>query len=57
MEQTNEKRLNINLNDLFKHLGHTLVFTSYGEVNYSLECEDCHEVIWDIDKDVYEDDD
>ena len=57
MEQTNEKRLDINLNDLFKHLGHTLVFTSYGEVNYSLECEDCHEVIWDIDKDVYEDDD
>jgi hypothetical protein len=55
MEQANEKELNIPLNELIKHLGHALVFTSYGQVNYSLECEDCHEVIGDID--VYEGDD
>jgi len=47
-----------NYHDLRSHIGHHLVCTYYGNeddpVNVAVECEDCHEVIIDFDRDPVE---
>ena len=43
--------------DLIQHVGHKIVCVSYGKrdpseaVNVAVECETCHEVITDFDRD------
>jgi hypothetical protein len=40
---------------LLEHTGHRLTVATYGRAskpyNVALECEDCHEVIWDKELD------
>lgn len=35
--------------ELEKHIGHKIKITRYGAENLALECEDCQEVILDMD--------
>jgi hypothetical protein len=44
-----------NFNDLNEHYGHELVVRHYQDtlgnpINVAIECEDCHEVLLDYDK-------
>ena len=32
------------------HVGHKIACVMYGEQNVAIECEDCHEVLIDYDK-------
>ena len=34
---------------LREHCGHNVRISNYGEDNYTLECEDCNEVLFDTD--------
>ena len=36
--------------DLIKHIDHEIVIVKYGNVNVTIECEDCCEVIMSFDK-------
>ena len=36
-------------NELRTHVGHNIVCVLYGEQNVSIECEDCNEVLYDIE--------
>lgn len=47
-----------NYKELKEHLGHKIVCVGYGRegeepLNVAIECEDCHEVILDFDKEGY----
>ena len=46
-----------NYKELHKHKGHNIMCVSYGndEINISLECKDCNEVLIDFNKDDEED--
>jgi len=37
---------------LREHIGHRIVCVIYGDVEVSLECEDCHEVLYSVNKNV-----
>lgn len=43
-----------NFTELIAHRGHKIEVVSYGEdtdpVNVAVECEDCHEVLFDYDR-------
>jgi hypothetical protein len=37
-------------NDLIKHFGHRVFVVHYSGQNVAIECEDCHEVLLDFDR-------
>ena len=42
----------MNIEDLWKHLGHKIELATYGnnKDNISLECMNCYEVLWDNER-------
>jgi len=36
--------------DLRRHIGHKIVCVLYGDEEVSIECEDCYEVLYTINK-------
>jgi len=40
----------LNTSKMIEHYGHDIVIVKYGNVNFSLECENCQEVLADCDK-------
>ncbi len=39
----------VRLSDMVMHVGHTLTVAKYGDYNYTIECDDCSEVLADVD--------
>ena len=39
-----------NYSDLIAHKGHSISIFTYAEQNVSVECEECHEVLVDYDR-------
>lgn len=41
----------VNYEDLKQHENHNIVWASYGDANIAIECEDCYEVLTDVNAD------